>query len=56
MGLNIKNPNINTSERRFSLDESKNIVYGLGLVKGVGSSAVESIMELRPFNSFEDFI
>lgn len=58
MGIEVKNPDINTSGEWFKpmADNGAYILYGLNLVKGVGKNAVETIKRLRPFNSFEDFL
>ena len=46
LGLNLKPPSINRSSYRFTtLDDD--IVYGLGALRGVGESAVESIERER---------
>lgn len=55
MGINITYPNVNTSKPRFSINNG-DIEYGLNLIKGIGNTAVEAILQLRPFTSFEDLI
>lgn len=59
MSITILPPDINESEREFKVIGNA-IRFGLEAVKGVGSSAIESILEIRekdgPFNSFEDFL
>lgn len=56
-GVNIRPVDINTSEREFSLDVTKNVIYfGLDGVKGLKSKVIESIMEKRPFASMLDFM
>jgi DNA polymerase-3 subunit alpha len=55
MGIKVSNPNINTSQVRFSVVDNT-ILYGLELIKGVGKNAVRTLMGLRPFNSFEDYL
>ncbi|GAB4279747.1 MAG: DNA polymerase III subunit alpha [Candidatus Rifleibacteriota bacterium] len=58
MGIEILPPDVNISSGLFTV-EGKNIRYGLSAIKGVGASAVESIIEVRnesgPFKSFCDF-
>lgn len=57
MGIKIKTPDINTSEKDFlAIIEDKTILYGLGSIKGVGESAIEEIINNRPFNSLEDIL
>ncbi len=58
-GLRVLPPDINESEYRFRLLETGDILFGLGAIKGVGRSAVDEILkvrQLRPFESFEDFL
>lgn len=45
--LNIAPPNINASEYTFKVIDDKNLVYGLGAVKGAGQAAIEAIVETR---------
>ncbi|MEF9437408.1 MAG: hypothetical protein L0922_01150 [Candidatus Mariimomonas ferrooxydans] len=57
MGLKILPPDINESEREFNVIENS-IRFGLEAVKGIGSSAIEAIIESRnqgKFTSFLDF-
>lgn len=59
MGIKIVAPDINKSDRYFSVDDEKTIVMGLAAIKGVGIKAVENIIETRkehPFKSFADFL
>ncbi|GAG52953.1 unnamed protein product, partial [marine sediment metagenome] len=63
MGLDALSPDINTSGLDFEiedrLDRPAGIRFGLGAVKNVGESAVETILKARregdPFESLEDF-
>ncbi len=57
MGIEVLPPDINASDRTFTVHE-KSMRFGLGAVKGVGSAALESIIEVRrkkPFSSLHDF-
>jgi len=58
MGIDILPPDINESHRSFTVHE-KAMRFGLGAVKGVGSAALESILESRTrdgeFTSIFDF-
>ena len=47
MKLEVKPPQVNDSEFMFTTDDDGRIVYGLGAIKGVGESAIESIVETR---------
>ncbi len=58
MGIEILPPDVNTSEKRFTVQPGK-ILFGLGAVKNVGEACVEAAIEARktggPFRSIEDF-
>ena len=58
MAIDVKPPDVNTSGLRFSVDR-ESIRFGMGAIKGVGSSAAEAILEARradgPFKSLIDF-
>ncbi len=56
-GIEVLPPNVNDSERNFSVVEGK-IRFGLGAIKGVGTAAIDAILEARaagPFKSLFDF-
>ena len=59
MSIDILPPDINESGREFRVIGTS-IRFGLEAVKGVGSAAIESILEARekegPFRSLEDFL
>ena len=59
MGIALLPPDINQSENSFTIVENE-ILFGLGAVKGVGSSAIDVIIEERSknglFKSFDDFL
>lgn len=44
MKLKIISPNINISSYKFIVNSEKEIVYGLGAIKGVGEAAIENIV------------
>ena len=57
MGIEVLPPDINASDRSFTV-HGRSIRFGLGAVKGVGTSALESIIEVRreePYSSLHDF-
>jgi DNA polymerase-3 subunit alpha len=57
MGVEVKPPDINASERTFTVAE-ETMRFGLGAVKGVGTAAIEAILQARrdkPFASLQDF-
>ena len=56
--LTVLPPDINSSCHRFAVADERTIRYGLGAIKGVGRSAVETIVEERdrhgPYQSLVD--
>ena len=63
MGIELSPPDINHSYSEFSAitqDDKEIILFGLGAIKGVGGSAIESIIKTREecgeFSSMEDFV
>ncbi|MAD61689.1 MAG: DNA polymerase III subunit alpha [Myxococcales bacterium] len=58
MGLSISPPSINRSSRAFT-GYQQEVIFGLGGIKGMGASAVDSIISSRNegglFSSFDDF-
>jgi DNA polymerase-3 subunit alpha len=47
MGLKVNPPHVNRSQFMFTIGDEKTVVYGLGAIKGVGESAIESILASR---------
>jgi DNA polymerase-3 subunit alpha len=63
MGIELSPPDINDSYLEFSAttkDERDIVLFGLGAIKGVGKSAVESVIHTREvdgeFTSIENFV
>jgi len=57
MDIEVLAPDIQESQREFSVverDGKEAILFGLGGIKGVGSSAIDSILEARKDGIFED--
>jgi DNA polymerase III subunit alpha len=52
--LHVSPPDINKSEYHFKVIDDKNIMYGLGAVKGIGESAIENIITARKLGNFKD--
>jgi len=50
MKLDVLTPNVNSSVIKFSVPEAGQVLYGLGAIKGVGSAALEGIIEERVNN------
>ncbi len=59
MKLPICNPDVNSGEYPFSVNDNDQIVYGLGAIKGLGDKPVENIILARaeggPFTDLFDF-
>lgn len=55
MGVRILPPDINISTERFEPTE-EGINYRITAIKSVGESAIEAIMDARPFKDFQDFL
>jgi DNA polymerase-3 subunit alpha len=58
LGLVVDPPHVDRSDYRFTARDAQTISYGLGALKGVGQSAVESVVEAReaggPFRDLRD--
>jgi DNA polymerase-3 subunit alpha len=58
INLVVQAPDVNSSRYAFAVADERTIRYGLGAVKGVGRSAVESLVEERerggPYRSLQD--
>jgi len=50
MRLTLESPNINTCKVVFSVNEEQTVLYGLGAIKGVGTAALEGIIDEREQN------
>ena len=59
-GVKVLGPDINESQKKFSVNRRGDIRFGLGAIKGVGDAAVQAILEERekngPFTSIFDFV
>jgi DNA polymerase-3 subunit alpha len=47
MGLEVSAPEVNRCHYEFRPVDSNTILYGIGAIKGIGESAIESILEAR---------
>ena len=60
MGIQTLGPDVNESNLKFSVNAAGDIRFGMGAVKGVGESAVASIIKERkengPYKGFFDFV
>jgi DNA polymerase III subunit alpha len=56
-GISVALPDINKAKFGFTPDlENNSIVFGLKGINGVGDEICHSIIENRPYHSFEDFL
>ena len=59
IGLQVLPPSVNLSNYKFHSSDDKTIIYGLGAIKGVGESAMESVIQARNqggnYNDIFDF-
>lgn len=60
MGMDVLGPDVNESYRKFTVNKSGAIRFGMAGVKGVGAGAVEEIIKVRdeggPFKDIFDFV
>jgi len=58
MGLDLLPPDVNQGQFRFSVDSAGRVIYGLGVIKGLGEGPVGSIIAARteggPFKDLFD--
>ncbi|TVP84121.1 MAG: DNA polymerase III subunit alpha [Thioalkalivibrio sp.] len=47
LGLTVMPPDVNRSAYRFAAMDAQTIVYGLGAIKGVGESAIDTLLQAR---------
>lgn len=47
MGLEVLGPDVNESYYKFAVNKDNAVRFGMGAIKGVGRSAVETIVENR---------
>ena len=52
MGIEVLGPDVNESNVNFTVNKDGNIRFGLGAIKGVGTSAVIGLIEERNINGF----
>ncbi len=59
-GLSICAPDVNTCGHRFQPTDRKQLLFGLGAIKGTGESAIANIVDARknggPFRDLLDFV
>lgn len=60
MGMDVLGPDVNESYRKFTVNKTGAIRFGMAGIKGVGEAAVEAIILERekngPFNNIYDFV
>ncbi len=47
MALKVEPPTINRSAYQFTIADDQTVIYGMGAIKGVGESAIESLIDAR---------
>lgn len=47
MAIKVNPPHVNHSEYKFTIAGDDTVIYGLGAIKGVGESAIDSILQER---------
>lgn len=59
MGINVLKPDVNESDLTFVVNKNKDIRFGLGAIKGMGTAVAEAIIQERndngPYKSIFDF-
>lgn len=50
LGITVRLPNINEGFYPFTVNEQKEVRYGLGAIKGLGQAVIESLIEEREAN------
>ncbi|OIP57745.1 MAG: DNA polymerase III subunit alpha [Candidatus Levybacteria bacterium CG_4_10_14_0_2_um_filter_36_16] len=55
LNVNVLPPSINFSGDEFSIEDTKNVRFGLSAIKNVGSAAISTILGARANGKFESF-
>ena len=53
MGLEVLGPDVNESFRKFTVNDRGAVRFGMGAIKGVGSNAVQTIVENRKDGTYK---
>ena len=56
MGLKIVPPDVNVGQFNFTVNDTGEIVYGLGAIKGLGEGPIEAIISERQEKPFESLL
>ncbi len=57
MNIKVISPNINLSSYYFFINKKREIVYGLGAIKGIGKSSIKHIIDIRnKYGLFKNYI
>jgi DNA polymerase-3 subunit alpha len=54
LGLNVLGPDVNESQKQFSVNKKGDIRFGMGAIKGSGDAAVDAVIEKRAEGNFTD--
>ena len=55
LGIKVLPPHINKSGSEFSIENKKDIRFGLSAIKNIGEAAIKTILESRSEGSFKNF-
>ncbi|CAL4321441.1 DNA polymerase III subunit alpha [Buchnera aphidicola (Neophyllaphis podocarpi)] len=47
LGINVNPPNINLGNYNFTVNKDNSLIYGMGAIKGIGSSTIDYIIKIR---------
>ena len=47
LGIEVRKPDVNSCDHRFTVADSRTIRYGLGAIRGVGENAVDGLVDER---------
>ena len=56
MGLKIVPPDVNVGQFNFTVNDTGDIIYGLGAIKGLGEGSIEAIISERQEKPFESLL
>lgn len=55
-GIDVLPPDLNISNKDFTISEDDKILFGYNQVKGLGKRVIDKITSIKPFNGFGDFL
>ena len=54
--IDVLPPDINLSDRDFSVGKNGEILFGFSSIKGIGSRAIDKIVDCKPYSGMSDFL